>query len=166
MVNYDNSWLGLGDLNSLEIKNPMIHRSKYDIENPDAHLMKLMKNTDYIGCTVKMLFGIELHPIQMVILQEFWHRPFPMFIASRGFGKSFLMSLYCILKCTFVPGTPLASESQSKIDTNRYRIIIKLPRPNPNHRRTAEPRGSKRDAFRRLWRPVGPYQPYDASKRP
>jgi len=66
-----------------------------------------------------MLFGIELHPIQIAILQEFWTRPFPMFIASRGFGKSFLMSLYCILKCTFVPGTKIvvvgAGFRQSKI---------------------------------------------------
>lgn len=119
MANYDNAWLGLGDLSELDIKNPMIHRSKYDIEHPDTHLMKLMRNTQYIGATVKMLFGIELHPIQMVILQEFWHRPFPMFIASRGFGKSFLMSLYCILKCTFVPGTKIvvvgAAFRQSKI---------------------------------------------------
>jgi len=119
MANYDNAWLGLGDLSSLDIKNPMIHRSKYDIEHPDTHLMKLMRDTSYIGSTVKMLFDIELHPIQMVILQEFWHRPFPMFIASRGFGKSFLMSLYCILKCTFVPGTKIvvvgAAFRQSKI---------------------------------------------------
>ena len=119
MTNYDNAWLGLGDLSSLEVKNPMIHRSKQDIEIPDLHLMKLMRDTDYIGATVKMLFDIELHPIQMVILQEFWNRPFPMFIASRGFGKSFLMSLYCILKCTFVPGTKIvvvgAAFRQSKI---------------------------------------------------
>ena len=119
MVNYDNAWLGLGDLSDLDLKNPMIHRSKQDIESPDLHLMKLMRDTDYIGATVKMLFDIELHPIQMVILQEFWNRPFPMFIASRGFGKSFLMSLYCILKCTFVPGTKIvvvgAAFRQSKI---------------------------------------------------
>ena len=31
---------------------------------------------------------------------QVWTRPFPMFIVSRGFGKSFFTSLYCILKCT------------------------------------------------------------------
>ena len=119
MINYDNAWLGLGDLSDVDIENPMIHRAKEDIETPDIHLMKIMRDTNYIGSTVKMLFGIELHPIQMAILQEFWERPFPMFIASRGFGKSFLMSLYCMLKCTFVPGTKIvvvgAAFRQSKI---------------------------------------------------
>lgn len=120
MTAYDNAWLGLGDLSIMNVdKNPMINRSKLDIEHPDLHLMKLMLNTDYLGSTVKLLFDIELHPIQIAILQEFWHRPFPMFIASRGFGKSFLMSLYCILKCTFVPSTKIvvvgSAFRQSKI---------------------------------------------------
>ena len=57
--------------------------------------------------------------MQCVILQEFWHRSFPMYIASRGWGKSFLMALYAILKCTFTPGTKIvivgAAFRQSKI---------------------------------------------------
>ena len=105
---FDDAWLGLGDLSQIQVsENRMIHRSEQDIENPDLHLLKVMRDTKYLGSTVKLLFGIELHPIQIAILQEFWHRPFPMFVASRGFGKSFLMSLYCILKCTFVPGTKI-----------------------------------------------------------
>lgn len=117
---YDNAWLNLGDISSLSIgDNPMTHRDKIDIEYPDKHLLKLFLKPEYIGSTCKLLLGIELHPIQIAILQEFWHRPFPMFIASRGFGKSFLMSLYCILKCIFVPGTKIvvvgAGFRQSKI---------------------------------------------------
>lgn len=117
---YDDAWLGLGNLKNLKIdKNPMINRTKEEIETPDLHLLKLLRKDFYIGSTCKLLFGIELHPIQIAILQEFWTRPFPMFIASRGFGKSFLMSLYCILKCVFVPGTKIvvvgAGFRQSKI---------------------------------------------------
>ena len=116
----EDAWLGLGDLSKIDTPgNPMIGRSKYDIEHPDYHLLKILKNPKYLATTCKLLFGIELHPIQVAILQEFWVRPFPMFIASRGFGKSFLMSLYCILKCTFVPGTKIvvvgAAFRQSKI---------------------------------------------------
>jgi hypothetical protein len=116
----DDAWLGLGDLSLIDTpKNPMIGRRKYDIEHPDYHLLKIMRDPDYIGTTAKLLFGIELHPIQIAILQEFWVRPFPMFIASRGFGKSFLMSMYCILKCVFTPGTKIvvvgAAFRQSKI---------------------------------------------------
>jgi hypothetical protein len=117
---FDDAWLGLGDLSQLDIDhNPMIHRTKDDIERPDAHLMRLIRDPLYLGSTCKILFNIQLHPIQVAILQEFWLRPFPMFVASRGFGKSFLMSLYCILKCTFVPGTKIvvvgAAFRQSKI---------------------------------------------------
>ena len=117
---FDDAWLGLGDLSQLDIKhNPMINRNKDDIEKPDAHLMRLIRDPLYLGSTCQILFNIQLHPIQVAILQEFWTRAFPMFVASRGFGKSFLMSLYCILKCTFVPGTKIvvvgAAFRQSKI---------------------------------------------------
>ena len=117
---FDDAWLGLGDLSNLVIpSNPMIHRSEQDIEKPDLHLMKLIRNPKYIGATCKLLFNIELHPIQMAILQEFWLRAFPMYIASRGWGKSFLLALYCILRMTFYPGTKIvvvgAAFRQSKI---------------------------------------------------
>jgi hypothetical protein len=117
---FSDAWLGLGDLSKVIISsNPMINRNESEIENPDLHLLKILKQTKYIGSTCKLLFDIELHPIQIAILQEFWIRPFPMFVASRGFGKSFLMSLYCILKCIFVPGTKIvvvgAGFRQSKI---------------------------------------------------
>jgi len=117
---FDNAWLGLGDLSTLSVEdNPMIHRNEFDIEHPDLHLMKLLRNPKYIGATCKLLFNIELHPIQMAILQEFWIRPFPMYIASRGWGKSFLLALYCIIRMTFYPGTKIvvvgAAFRQSKI---------------------------------------------------
>src|SRR6056300_97460 len=117
---FDEAWLGLGDTSKLVIdRNLMIGRSKYDIENPDAHLLKIMTDPTYFGFTVKSLFGIELHPIQVAILQEFWNRPFPMFIASRGFGKSFILGMYAMLKCMFVPGSKIvivgSAFRQSKI---------------------------------------------------
>jgi hypothetical protein len=119
-MKFDDAWLGLGDLDKLIIsKNPMIRRNKFDIENPDRHLIKLLKDPTYFGSTCKLLFDIELHPIQVAILQEFWTRPFPMFVASRGFGKSFLLALYAFLKCMFVPGTKIvivgAAFRQSKV---------------------------------------------------
>ena len=123
MVNYtelDNAWLNLGNLESLSISdNLMIHRSQKDIENPDQHLIKILKNPANFSMTAKLLMDIELHPIQLAILEEFWDRPFPMFIASRGFGKSFLLALYCTLKCIFIPGTKIvvvgAAFRQSKV---------------------------------------------------
>lgn len=117
---FDDAWLGLGDLSKIQVPtNPMIHRTETEIENPDLHLMKLLRDPKYVGATCKLLFNIELHPMQCVILQEFWNRPFPMYIASRGWGKSFLLALYAVLRCTFNPGTKIvivgAAFRQSKI---------------------------------------------------
>jgi len=117
---YENAWLGLGDLSKLEIDvNPLFGRTKEDIENPDLHLLRLLKDPKYFGATVRLLMNIELHPIQIALLQEFWYRPFPMFIASRGFGKSFSLALYSMLKCILVPGTKIvivgSAFRQSKI---------------------------------------------------
>ena len=117
---FDDAWLDLGDLSALTIdKNLMIRRSKEDIENPDLHLMRILRQPRNFGFTCKILFDIELHPIQIAILEEFWIRPFPMFIASRGFGKSFLMALYCTLRCILNPGTKIvvvgAAFRQSKL---------------------------------------------------
>jgi hypothetical protein len=117
---FDDAWLELGDLSLLSIdQNLMIHRSKEDIENPDLHLMRILRQPRNFGFTCKILFDIELHPIQIAILEEFWTRPFPMFVASRGFGKSFLMALYCTLRCILNPGTKIvvvgAAFRQSKL---------------------------------------------------
>jgi len=119
-TNFDDAWLGLGELSSLSIsQNTMINRIKEDIEHPDLHLLRLLRDTKYLGTTCKLLFNIELHPIQVAILQEFWYRPFPMYIASRGFGKSFLLALYSTLKAIFIPGTKIvivgAAFRQSKV---------------------------------------------------
>jgi hypothetical protein len=116
----DNAWLNLGNINDIKIdKNLMIRRSKKEIENPDRHLINIIKDPANFSMTAKLLMNIELHPIQAAILQEFWDRPFPMFIASRGFGKSFLLALYCTLKCIFVPGSKIvvvgAAFRQSKV---------------------------------------------------
>jgi len=117
---YDDAWLDLGNLSELVIDSiPTIHRTKEDIEKPDLHLLRLLRNPKYFGSTCKLLFNIELHPIQIAILQEFWYRPFPMFIASRGFGKSFLLALYSVLKASLNPGTKIvivgAAFRQSKV---------------------------------------------------
>jgi hypothetical protein len=116
----DGAWLKLGNLSTLSLPdNLMIHRSQKNIENPDQHLLKIMRNPENFSITARLLMDIELHPIQLAILEEFWDRPFPMFIASRGFGKSFLLALYCTLKCIFVPGTKIvivgAAFRQSKV---------------------------------------------------
>lgn len=100
----NDAWLGLGDIDGIEIENPLTHRSRDDIENPGMLELKLMRNPKYIAFACKVLLDIDLLPEQAVILEEMWDRPFPMYIASRGFGKSFLLAVYAMLKCALYPG--------------------------------------------------------------
>jgi len=85
--------------------NVMTH---YDKENPHVHLLKIMRNPDYFPFTCKLLFDIEIMPFQHLILKELWNRPFPMLIAGRGSGKSFILGLYAMLRLLFTQGCKIA----------------------------------------------------------
>tara|TARA_R100000152_G_C6781339_1_gene215647 strand:+ start:1067 stop:2863 length:1797 start_codon:yes stop_codon:yes gene_type:complete len=42
--------------------------------------------------------------MQALMLKEMWNRKFPMLVGSRGLGKTFLLSLYCMLRAMLIPG--------------------------------------------------------------
>lgn len=48
---------------------------------------------------------LELLPFQMVMLDMLWKKKFPMILACRGAGKTFMMAVYCILRAILVPGS-------------------------------------------------------------
>jgi hypothetical protein len=116
---YENAWLGLDENDLSSIERPLSNLSDKDRNDFHLYVLKKMRDPEYFHWTVKTLLGIELLPIQTCILRELWRRPFPMYIASRGFGKSFLLSVYCLLKTTLVPGTKIvivgAAFRQSKV---------------------------------------------------
>ena len=59
ITDFDDAWLGLGSLAALNFPdNPLIHRTESEIENPDLHLIRLLRDPKYIGATCKMLFNI------------------------------------------------------------------------------------------------------------
>ena len=99
----EDDWLGLGDLDGVEVNNPLLNRSKEDMDKPGLLEMRLMRDPNYIGFAAKVLLNVELLPMQSAILCEIWQRPFPMYIASRGYGKSFLLAVYAMLKCALFP---------------------------------------------------------------
>ena len=115
----DNAYLGLGDTSNMVLMNPLLDKSQFDIENPHVHLLRLMRNPDYFWFTCKWLFNIDLLPFQLVILKELWTRKFPMLVASRGGSKTWILSLYAILKALFDQGSKIvvvgAAFRQSKI---------------------------------------------------
>ena len=115
----EDAWLGLGDLNGIEIENPLIGRTELELEMPGLREIMLMRDTNYLAFAASALLGIELLPEQAAILEELWIRPFPMYIASRGFGKSYLMAVLCMLKAALIPGTKVvivgAAFSQARV---------------------------------------------------
>jgi len=63
--------------------------------------------TKFVELVFRDKFGspLRLLPFQSVMLHMMWHKKFPMVIACRGAGKTFMIAVYCLLKCLLVPGT-------------------------------------------------------------
>ena len=78
-----------------------------------------MTNPDYFSFICKEILNIDILPTQALMLKEMWNRKFPMLIASRGFGKSFILSVYAILRTLLLPGRKVivvgAAFRQSKV---------------------------------------------------
>lgn len=63
----------------------------------------LLMQPDYFSFLCKHIFNVTILPFQGVILSELWQRKFPMLIASRGAGKSFLLALYSLMRAFLIP---------------------------------------------------------------
>ena len=98
----EDAWLNLEDVNTDQLINP------FDIVNfneDDSHfkLLWLMTRPEYFSFLCKHVFNINILPSQALFLCEMWNRKFPMLIASRGFGKSFILALYSMIRALILP---------------------------------------------------------------
>lgn len=61
----------------------------------------------FVELVFRNQFGdpLRLLPFQRVMLHMMWHKKFPMVLACRGAGKTFMIAVYCLLKCLLIPGT-------------------------------------------------------------
>ena len=116
---YQYAWLRLKKEDVKDIKNPLTNLTEWEQNNFHLHILKIMRNPKYMHWTVKTLLNVDLLPEQVVILQELWNKSFPMYIASRGFGKSYLLAVYAALRCLLIPGSKIvivgAAFRQSKV---------------------------------------------------
>jgi hypothetical protein len=116
---YEYAWLRLKKEDVKGIENPLLNLTEWQQNNFHLHILKILRNPKYLHWTVKQILNIDLLPEQVVILQELWDKAFPMYIASRGFGKSFLLAVYATLRCLLVPGSKIvivgAAFRQSKV---------------------------------------------------
>ena len=61
----------------------------------------------------KIFLNIELFPFQSAIIEQLWKKQFPLWIGSRGAGKSFLLSVYALLRGIFDQGSKVLFISAS-----------------------------------------------------
>ena len=98
----ENAWLGLGDISKLRFPDAFTTREE-DMDHWGMNYVRTMYDPNYLWWTAKTLLGVELLPMQCVIIQEMWARTFPMYLATRGFGKSYLMAVYAMLRMCLTP---------------------------------------------------------------
>lgn len=93
------SWMGLGDISQYNTKGPLVPSLfKNGDDAIPTRLLDTMISPEYLSFTCQHFLGVELLPFQAAILYELWVRPFPMLIGTRGLGKTFLLSVYCVLR--------------------------------------------------------------------
>jgi hypothetical protein len=97
----DEAWLNL-DVQDDQLFNPF---SVVNFREDDFHyrMLWLMTRPEYFSFLCKHVFNINILPSQALFLCEMWNRRFPMLIASRGFGKSFILSLYSMIRALILP---------------------------------------------------------------
>jgi hypothetical protein len=116
----DNFWLGLGDISQYDnIEGPFDGGLFSDPDGPPDKLLEAMLNPEYLSFVCKHFLATEILPFQAAILHEMWIRPFPMLIGSRGLSKSFLLSVYALLRALLTQGCKVvivgAAFRQSKV---------------------------------------------------
>lgn len=101
------------------LENPLNQNPLLQEKFPGLQELQLMLNPEYLFWTCKVILNVNLLPIQAMVIAELWNRPFPMFLASRGYGKSFTLAVYAMLKCILIPNSKIvivgAAFRQSKI---------------------------------------------------
>lgn len=98
----NNAWLNI-NVDDQYVINPFERLRVDEPEEFYKRLTCLFINPDYFSFICKHVLNIDLLPMQALILKEMWNRKFPMLVGSRGLGKTFLLSLYCILRAILIP---------------------------------------------------------------
>jgi hypothetical protein len=117
LKNIEEAWLGLDDV-GFEVFNPMSFLKPSD----DDFLLRLayiMTRPEYLSFVASKILNVQLLPLQSLVLNELWERKFPMLIATRGGGKSFILALYSVLRALILPRRKIvvvgAAFRQSKV---------------------------------------------------
>lgn len=120
------AWLDL-KVDEEKLFNPLKSIPAELEDDPHLYIMWLFSRPEYFSFFCKEILGIQLLPIQALIIREMWNRKFPMLVGARGLGKSFLLGLYSLLRMIFIPGRKIvicgSAFRQSKIISNYMESI-------------------------------------------
>lgn len=147
------AWLRIGPIDESKLFNPMDFVTKDDSDF-NTRLAYLMSKPEYFSFICKEILNIQLLPTQCLFLEEMWIRKFPMLIATRGFGKSFGLALYALLRALLLDGRKVvivgSAFRQSKI---LFEYIENIWRNSPLLRTMCDERsGPKRENDRCILR--------------
>lgn len=84
--------------------NPLLDIPMCAHNNFDEYLVYLMSQPDYFYFIIKVLFGMDTFPMQIMMLKEMYTHRFPIIIASRGASKTFTLGLYVLIRMITTPG--------------------------------------------------------------
>lgn len=112
------AWLNI-DVDEAALFKPMDYIHSGDPDEFPMKLAWLFMQPEYFSFACKEIFNIDVLPMQALILKELWGRKFPLLIGSRGLGKSFMLSLYAMMRAFFMPRRKIiivgAAFRQSKV---------------------------------------------------
>jgi flavodoxin len=96
------AWTGL-IFNDDTLYNPLAVVPKELEETPHLYYSWLISQPEYFSLVCSEFLNVNLLPFQCVILKNMWKYKFPMIVASRGLGKTFLLGVYTILRLLLIP---------------------------------------------------------------
>lgn len=113
------AWLGI-NVKDEDLFNPIdfiFHDG--DTDKILERIAWLFMQPEYFSFACKYILNIEISPFQSLLLKEMWNKKFPMLVGSRGMGKSFILSVYPLLRALFMPRRKIivvgAAFRQSKV---------------------------------------------------
>jgi protein associated with RNAse G/E len=102
------SWV-VGNQKRMKIEdfNSILKELSHDFEDQEARILLAQFLRHNIGFTFELLSGIKLLPLQEVALRGLILKDNGLFVAGRGVGKSFIISVFCALYPIFFPNSKL-----------------------------------------------------------
>ena len=96
------AWLNI-QVDENKLYNPLDWPKEFD-ETPEKYLAWVLTRPEYFSFICQEILNVKIIPAQALMLKEMWKRRFPMLIASRGYGKSFIMAVYALLRIFLMQG--------------------------------------------------------------